>query len=316
MRPQLVTWKCDEQLTADFELQSVFARESGLSLGVCKSLEEIVARAVDGGGIRHLRVFPREVDENGASHVGWDRIDDLRASLSQSLREAGVGVEDAIEPAVGALVLDVIVGEESEPMLIGVHRQSPWHLPWPGGVPRMNLPADAPSRAWLKIGQALVWVGFDAAKALAGRTVLELGCAPGGASLALLQRGARVIGVDSAKMDPRVLEFGQKNGGRFEHLRVPAGALSQRPLPERIDMIVSDMNLAPSVMLRYLERAQKRVKAGTIIANLKLNDRLTEARIPEWVRQFAQFAPGMVRARQLPANKKEICVVAASRWSV
>lgn len=311
MRPQLVTWKADAPLDEGFELQSVFARESGLSLGVCQRQEEIMAK-VAAAGIADCRlaVFPREVADDGNPPTGWDQIDEFKVSMSQALRTAGISIADAGRPAAGALMLDVIVGGQHEPTLLGIHRHSSWHLPWPGGIPRMTLPPEAPSRAWLKIEQALVWAGLDEAKALEGTTVLELGCAPGGASLALLQRGARVIGVDAAGMDARVLAFQRADGTRFRHLQIPVGALSQHPLPHRIDMIVSDMNLAPSVMLRYLERIQRRVRAKMIIANLKLNDRLAEERIPEFVRQFSRFAPGEVRARQLPANKREICLLA------
>lgn len=313
MRPQLVTWKADEPLDEGFELQSVFARESGLSLGVCQGWEEIVAKMAAAGTAGCCpAVFPREVADDGNPVAGWDQIDEFKASLSQALRDAGIRLAESTRPADGALILDLIVGGQHEPTLLGMHRHSSWHLPWPGGIPRMTLSPDAPSRAWLKIEQALAWAGMGEANALEGKTVLELGCAPGGASLALLQRGARVIGVDSAKMDPRVLDFGLKNGGRFEHLRIPVGALAQHPLQDRIDMIVSDMNLAPSVMLRYVERIQRQVKAATIIANLKINDRLTEERIPHLVRQFSRFAPGTVRARQLPANRREICLLAGS----
>jgi len=53
--------------------------------------------------------------------------------------------------------------------------------------------------------QAIIWAGLDGPKALPGKTVLELGCAPGGATLALLRHGMNVVGVDTADLDPRVV---------------------------------------------------------------------------------------------------------------
>ncbi len=64
--------------------------------------------------------------------------------------------------------------------------------------------------------QALIWAGWDGPGALKGKTVLELGGAPGGASYSLLQRGANVFGVDTGEIAPAVLDF--PGPGQFTHI--------------------------------------------------------------------------------------------------
>lgn len=319
MRPQLVTWKSREPLDDSFALASVFARTSGLSFGVCKSLAELSAKAstVTGGRPFHLHVFPREFGEDGIAESDWQRLDGCAVEIANALREAELRPSIAGLPVIGELVLDVVIlncEAESPPstppsFLLGAHRHTAAHLPLAGGLPRAVLPPDAPSRAYLKMEQALAWAGLDDPRSLAGKTALDLGCAPGGASYSLLQRGMRVLGVDTGRIDERVLHFSGA-GGPFIHLDTTAGGLAKLPLPAQIDLLVSDLNLAPAVALKYIESVQRRVKARTLILTLKMNDRETEALIPGLLSRIAAFARGRLITTQLPANRREICVVA------
>jgi len=59
----------------------------------------------------------------------------------------------------------------------------------------------APSRAYHKIREACRLTGVEPTR---GQTVLDLGAAPGGASLFFLERGLSVVAVDPAVMDPAV----------------------------------------------------------------------------------------------------------------
>jgi 23S rRNA (cytidine2498-2'-O)-methyltransferase len=310
MRPQLITWKSRDPLTAAFDLKSVFARVSGLSLGLCKTTDEI-ARAAStafGASSFHLHVFPREVPEEGLADEAWTRMDSLREQIIPSLRAAGLEVHDPRKPKDGEWVMDLVFETDTDHCLAGLHRHWPTRHPLPGGLSRAALPAESPSRAFLKIEQALAWQNLDADDALTGTTALELGCAPGGGTYALLRRGVSVIGVDTGPMNEVVTSYAGPSGARFTHLPVSVGALANHPLPDRIDMLLSDMNLAPPVILKYVEAVQKRVRAKTLIITLKLNDREMESRLPEFIAHFARFAPGPVRATQLQANRREVCL--------
>src|SRR6187431_2012324 len=65
MRPQFITWKCDDLLGGSFNLDSIYARVSGLSLGMCRTPEELVQKLDKfAGATFHLHVFPRETPED------------------------------------------------------------------------------------------------------------------------------------------------------------------------------------------------------------------------------------------------------------
>lgn len=312
MRPQLITWKSDRLLTADFSLGAMFARLSGVSVGRAATLTELATLAGTlGKGMLHLHVFPREVSEDGLPPEEWARLDAIRSRWMTTLRERGVDICDETQPEPGAPVLDVILdGGDDAPMFVGFHVHGPQSQKWPGAIPRLVLPREAPSRAWLKLEQALAWAHLDAEGALAGKVALELGSAPGGASYALLQRGVSVFGVDTAAMSSEVLQFAGPHGARFVQLAMSAGDVPAALLPPHVDLIVSDMNLAPPVMLRYVERFQKQVGAKVLVLTLKLNDRAVVARIPNFIETIQSFAPAPVKIAQLPANRSELCVVA------
>jgi hypothetical protein len=56
-------------------------------------------------------------------------------------------------------------------------------------------PSEFPSRAYLKLEEALRWAG-EMILVRSGDTALEIGSAPGGGAYALLERGLQVYGVD------------------------------------------------------------------------------------------------------------------------
>lgn len=308
MRPGLITWKSRALLPRDFDFNSVFARVSGISLGLCKSSGDLAQSTLQalGGASFHLHVFPREVSEEGVSDETWQTIDATRERLVTALRAEGLSLFDPRPPTAGEWVIDVITEPASENLFAGLHRHNAARHPLPGALPRIVLHADAPSRAYLKIEQALAWRGIHS-DALRGLTALELGSAPGGGSLALLQRGMNVIGVDTGEMDARVTAFHGENGARFTHLRTTAGSLAEHPLP-RIDLLLSDMNLAPPAVLKYVEAIQRRVRAKMVLVTLKLNDRTMESQLPGFIAHFERFAPGRVFTTQLQANRREVCL--------
>lgn len=343
MRPQLITWKIQQPLPRGrgFHLESLYALRTGASLGMAKAVSDIpalvtAADAEMAARPRFLHVFPREVPEDGVPEETWTRVDAVQAELREMMgtteanrrpieadlgpnsrssagMSLGRGVSDSASApwflneanriSPGDLVLDVIVGAEGEPMLVGLHEHRRGDFKRPGGLLRTTLPAEAPSRAWLKMEQALDWL--EIADRMQGRTVLELGCAPGGASWSLLQRGATVIGVDTGEMDPRVLAH-----RGFDHLRLPAGDLTPSMVPETVDLIVSDMNLEPRLVYLYVEKFARRLRPRKLVLTLKINSAQVESELPEVIARIQDWAPGPVTVRQLPANRQEVTLVA------
>ena len=73
---------------------------------------------------------------------------------------------------------------------------------WPMGIPRLRMPAGAPSRSTLKLAEAFVtFLGErDAALLRPGLRAVDLGAAPGGWTWQLAQRGLRVTAVDNGPL--------------------------------------------------------------------------------------------------------------------
>lgn len=312
MRPGLITWKAERPASPDFLLASPFARLSGLSLGSFKEAADLWTKL---GELRtlpwRLHVFPREMPENGWTVDQWSKLDARRQSLLAGLRALGASVSDEEVPQFGDAVLDVILeDDEAAPFFAGWHRHSADRHRCAGAIPRAVLPPEAPSRAWLKLEQALAFAGLDHVRSLAGKVVLELGSAPGGASYALLDRGAKVFGVDPGEMDRRIIHYKSPTGAAFVHLRMPAGDVPPALLPSQADVLVSDLNIAPVNIIRCVQKLQAHVHARLFILTLKINDRTVMAKLGEALDWIRKFAPGPVRATQLPANRDEICVVA------
>lgn len=306
MKPQFVTWKEVGEVQARDRL-SLFARVSGVSLGLCKTVAEVVeqARKIS---VRPLclHVFPRVTPEDGVPAEAWQRVDEIEAEI----RRAGIDFET--NPSPGCTVLDVVVEEtDAEPFFLGMHEIRPGCHMQPGGLPRLTVSDEVPSRAWLKLEQALAWRGWDAAD-WRGQTALDLGCAPGGATYALLNRGMDVIGVDTGEMDERVYKIADAKGGSFEHWRIPAGKIDLGSLPSRLDLLVCDINLAPNQVLPLVERVQRHSPAKRLILTLKLNTPELEDRAEEFLKAVRRFAPGPVYATQLAGNRREICVTASA----
>jgi 23S rRNA (cytidine2498-2'-O)-methyltransferase len=274
------------------------------------SEEEILAaaqrlRAETGRPLR-LHVFARggaDPEEEEVGEASGPLVTELRERLP---RAAAPGTfAPSGPPRIGDLVLDVIVGEGEAPWL-GCHVHGKSHSPHPGGKVELTLPPEAPSRAWLKIEEALRWSGLPLR---AGEVALELGSAPGGTSWALLDRGLTVIGLDPGAMDPRVLA---RPG--FSHLQMTLGDLRREHLPQKIDWLLLDVNLAPQVALHQTRRIVSMLRSTLrgVILTLKLNDQRWKSadEVPALCKRVAGMGLVSVRATHLAANRREICLVA------
>ncbi|HEY5791108.1 MAG TPA: 23S rRNA (cytidine(2498)-2'-O)-methyltransferase RlmM [Gammaproteobacteria bacterium] len=136
--------------------------------------------------------------------------------------------------------------------------------PWPQGIPRLRNPAGAPSRATLKLEEALLtFLGAEPGKRLQpGMTAVDLGAAPGGWSWVLARRGLRVTAVDNARLAPAVLA-----SGMVEH--VAADAFRYRP-PGRVDWLVCDVVEQPARIAALVAGWVADGRCREAVFNLKL----------------------------------------------
>jgi 23S rRNA (cytidine2498-2'-O)-methyltransferase len=203
------------------------------------------------------------------------------------------------------LVLDVIVLEPGE-WWIGYHRAVRQHERWPGGFRLMPLPEYAVSRAYAKMEEALEWSGLPLA---AGDECVEIGCAPGGASQALLDRGLFVTGIDPADVDPAVLEH-----PRFRHLKKRGNDVRRKEF-EGVRWLAADMNIAPDRALDEVEAivTNPGVAIRGLILTLKFSDWKLASRLPDLVARVHGWGYREVRTRQLVTGGQEVCLAALRR---
>ncbi|NOY40567.1 MAG: hypothetical protein GXP26_01845 [Planctomycetes bacterium] len=320
-RPGFVTFKLGSpcEHPEQFQLPSTFARTYGFSLGkfagtstseLAKQVWETpaIARFVEAEKIGDIHTWQRDRATPGSK--GFEPGQTL---LAQEV-ERGIRQLSPIEslhnmPASprppsrrNSWVLDVVLVEPNE-WWIGCHRTTRRFDCWPGGVPPLELPEHAVSRSYLKMAESLEW---SALPILRGDLCLELGCAPGGAAQALLDRGARVIGVDPAVVDPEVCQH-----PNFQHLRRRSAEVSSRRL-RGVHWLAADMSVAPSYTLDAVEDIVTN-KARTIrgmVLTLKLSDWKLAEQLPEYIERVRSWGYRDVRTRQLAFNRQEVCLVA------
>lgn len=282
-RPGLLTFKSTREVTPEDPAGSVFARVWGRSLGAVGD-PQIAASQLAALGTTRVHVFARD-PEAVLDLAPW-----------QALGPGG--------PAqIGELVADVIVAPD-EPAWLGVHRHDAWRPVHAGGAIPVDVPADAPSRAYAKIEEAIAWAQLPVA---AGQIALEIGAAPGGAVLALANRGLVVWGVDTGELAPNVLAH-----PNVTHLAKKVGAVRWEELPKKIDWLLVDVNLAPQVALHEVARLMPLLREslrGAVIT-LKMNDWTFVAELPKLVERIREMGLPNVRLRHLPSNRREVCAVA------
>ena len=179
--------------------------------------------------------------------------------------------------------------------------------PWPLGIPRLRMHADAPSRSALKLEEALLVLLDEGERRRLlrdGMRAADLGAAPGGWTWVLTRHGLRVQSIDNGPLRQHVLDT-----GLVEHLR--ADGFSWQPA-QALDWMVCDMVEQPR---RVAERMATWLREGWCrhaIFNLKLpmKKRWQETRL--CLDLFAAQAgePLAIRAKQLYHDREEITVFA------
>lgn len=267
-RPGFVTFKTDGQHGVP---RFTFARVTGRFLAKGNAVEAEAAAAV------------------------WLEADARRSVHRFSLAE---GRGEGREAAVGSSVLDVIEVASGE-FWWGERTVGKFDWGIAGGLPELVLPEQAPSRAWLKLEEMLTWSRWSPTRA----TVLELGSAPGGASWALLMRGATVVGLDIAPMSETCLTHPS-----YTHLAMSVRDLRKKHLPERIDALFCDLGLKPVEAVPQLrEICQWYPSIQRLFYTLKMGEGQTEEQLDGWRAQIEKMG-FKVRSTHLPSNRMEILV--------
>lgn len=326
-RPGFVTFKSllknNAVLPLDFTLQSVFARAYGNTVGriIAEPDSEIgridllvhELRAFQAGEMARLHVIerdhyvPGEEPPHYVSGVYARRIEE-RLHQMDEMNEGGLFYRDSIA-VPGDLVIDVVLVNEQE-WWLGLHRHTDKHSPFAGGRPEIEFPPEAPSRAYLKIEEAIRWseIPFRV-----GDHAVEIGSAPGGASYALLRRGITVTGIDPGEMDPVVLNMSTDTAA-FWHIQKSVSLVNRDDLPKKVDWLLLDMNVAPGVSLFAVERMVGLVNETLkgLLLTVKLNDWSMADQVPSMLEYVKSMGMVHVQARQLFHNRQEFVIYALS----
>jgi 23S rRNA (cytidine2498-2'-O)-methyltransferase len=230
-------------------------------------------------------------------------------------------------------VLDVILGETSEKMFVGLHKHDDtyrnkasgksvkWrnHVRQPGGVPKVDLPAEAPSRAYLKIEEAIEWSMLQLNR---GDTALEIGSAPGGACYSLLQRGLRVYGMDPTPPDRKHAPVVAQHP-KFREIRGVLETIDYALLPEKVDWLLCDANISPEVALPHLISLLKLYMSSIrgIFFTVKLGEDIWSNKKEPLVNYIDSLQDRIVdkttivtcASTQLPSNRQELLLCGLSK---
>ncbi len=322
-RPGLITFKDPAgEVPAEVEITAVLVRAFGAAIGPVADVPELLAaverHCPEGQAVR-LHVFERDIAKPGDEPPGHAYGPLAAAAQAQIEAQWPASQPTARWPLLagsraeaGDWVLDVIVAAD-EPWWLGFHRHGPGHAPTPGGRIAVDMPPEAPSRAYRKLEEALIW---SQAPLRPGDTAVEIGSSPGGASYALLRRGVEVIGIDPAKMAPVVLDYNKDlPGNHFVHLQRPMSLVQRGDLPTTLHWVLLDVNLAPQVALITARRlaAHPRPALMGVLLTLKLDDWKALRHVPRLLKSVASMGMLSVKATQLPSNRMELFVCGLTR---
>lgn len=323
-RPGFVTFKLPGAMSPErFEpMRLTFARTIGLSYGRVDAesadpvaLAELLwrhertAELVAGSGPLSLHVWSRDTALPGDNETEPGPTPESLAAVAAIRAAAPDGAlvdrtADGGDKGGAKAVLDVALVEPNQ-WWIGAHTARSRTDRWPGGVPSLELPEHAVSRAYLKMREGLRWSGLPIQK---GDYWLELGCAPGGASQALLDVGMQVVGADPAEIDPIVLASPQ-----FEHLQARSLEIGVDEVTD-VSWIAADINVAPKYTLDTVERLvmNEAMHVRGLLLTLKLLS-LNLAKpdvVAEGIARVQSWGFTDVRTRQLAHNRREYCLAA------
>ncbi|MBF0625573.1 MAG: 23S rRNA (cytidine(2498)-2'-O)-methyltransferase RlmM [Magnetococcales bacterium] len=223
----------------------------------------------------------------------------LEGRLRQALLEDGLLLPDGGGPRAEVILLS------------GLQARVGTSLPrngaqWPMGIPRLALPAGSPSRSALKLEEALVLFcppGRNGCQPRAGQTVVDLGAAPGGWTLAMARRGLTVTAVDrGALTGPAAMAPGVRH--------VPDNGFHFRPKVP-VTWLLCDMLDKPARVAELVARWGVNGWCRRAIFNLKLPMKRRFEAVEQCREHLAsalghQGRPFRLRFRQLYHDREEV----------
>lgn len=311
-RPGFITFKEGDERRAPIpRLDGIFVRLWGASVAQGKhEAARAILDAVPPGALVHA--FERDTFLPGDEPPGFAWNQSIRGFIDGLPAEIRARHRWDEAPRPGETVYDLVWLDEGH-YFLGRHEHHARLEPVPGNIPRIPLPDSAPSRSYLKIEEAIL---RHRPRMRPGLHVLEIGCAPGGATTALLARGLVVRGIDPQRMDEPIYR-----DRSFTAVRKTASQVTLSELRDfNPDWIVMDMNIAPLEALDELGHVIRllRTAHGASLAlekgylTLKLNDWSFAEMIPLYLRRIGELGFSDLWPTQLCVNRQELVVMAGA----
>jgi len=306
-RPGFVTFKEENgEGTALVLRKGIFTRLWGEVLAQTKDplkLAELTALVPADAVVQR---FDRDQFVPGEEPSGFVRNDRIEAVL-KGLGEAAARGKPTVECEIYSFIW-----VDDFHVFLGRHVHTEHMVEAAGHIPEIALPEDSPSRAWLKIEEAFSRFTPVLEK---GMKVLEVGCAPGGATTAMSNRGLVVTGIDPQHMDERVYKL-----PGFKAIRKPARFVTAEDLAAcNPDILVMDMSIAPLEalaelghvisLLRSMYGKELKIRQGFL--TIKLNDWKYATEIPLYLKKLEQLGFHSLHPVQLCSNRQEFFVWSA-----
>lgn len=187
-----------------------------------------------------------------------------------------------------------ISAAEAQPL-----RWGGWSLaPWPAGAAPVERDRTPPSRAYQKAEEAFQWMGAAPA---AGERVVDLGGAPGGWSYTALRRGAEVLAVDRAPLEPPVK-------GHPNLVELLGDAFRYAP-PVPVDWLLCDVIAEPRRSLGLVAEWLEKAWARNLVVTIKFKGAGDYGLLASLGPAFEKAHPVFARVKHLAHNKNEVTVM-------
>lgn len=290
---------------------SPFIRSHGWSIGRVQGAPNAAANEMweKFGGIAFDRLHiwtrtPKLMTETPSEGEEKTELDIAREAIHSAAptRFRSIWQELTRQAELGETVLDCVI-VEPESWWIGWHNVHSSAGRLIGGMPQLERPDPFISRAYYKLEEGLKWSGLSIQT---GDLCVEIGSAPGGAAQALLNRGAKVIGIDPAEMHPHVAE-----NPHFKHLKMRGSEVAKRDLAGA-KWLFADSNVAPTHTLDSVEgiATNRRIELKGLLLTLKFTDWRLLDELPNYVQRVKSWGFHSVQLRHLTYNRQELCLFA------
>lgn len=178
-----------------------------------------------------------------------------------------------------------------------------WPSVLPGGRATIEDDWDAPSSAFRKLREALVWLEQPIEP---GHRCVDLGASPGGWTHVALAAGAHVVAVDRAVLDPRLM--------RQPALVHEVGdAFAYTPPDAPVDWLLSDIIATPEKAIELLDRWTDHRLCRRFVVHLKFKGDTQYGLVAEALAHVRRHGFRGARAKKLVYDKNEVTIMASAR---